>query len=94
MHPGSWLPAVLKNQMAARAIPCLIGQNYLLTRGQLYYEDVLAANLPEFLGGGPETAKPIFLKAQEKFEAFHNDDPFWPIWGENLNQDEMNRLNE
>ena len=88
-----------------------------VTRGQLYYEDVLAAiqkalslnpenprayfmdgmmtaNLPEFLGGGPEVAKPIFLEAQEKFKAFHNDDPFWPIWGEDLNQDEMDRLNE
>jgi len=88
-----------------------------MTRGQLYYEDVLAAiqkalslnpenprayfmdgmmtaNLPEFLGGGPEAAKPIFLEAQEKFKAFHNDDPFWPTWGEDLNQDEMDRLNE
>ena len=57
-------------------------------------EVVITANLPEFLGGGPKAAKPIFLKAQEKFEAFHNDDPFWPIWGEDLNQDEMDRLNE
>ena len=88
-----------------------------MTRGQLYYEDVLAAiqkalslnpenprayfmdgmmtaNLPEFLGGGPEAAKPIFLEAQEKFIAFHNDNPFWPTWGEDLNQDEMDRLNE
>lgn len=88
-----------------------------MTRGQLYYEDVLAAirkalslnpknprayfldgmmtvNLPEFLGGGPEAAKTIFLEAEEKFKAFQNDDPFWPIWGEDLNQDEIDRLNE
>ncbi len=87
------------------------------TRGQLYYEDVLAsiqkakslnpenprayyldgmmtANLPEFIGGGPEAAKPIYLEAAEKFKAFHNEDPFWPVWGEDLNQAELDRLNE
>jgi hypothetical protein len=88
-----------------------------MTRGQLYYEDVLAAiqkakslnpenprayfidgmmtaNLPEFIGGGPEVAKPIFLEAAAKFKTFHNEDPFWPIWGEDLNQAELDRVKE
>jgi hypothetical protein len=84
-------------------------------RGQLYYEDVVAAiqkslslnpenprayfldgmmtsNMPEFMGGGPEAAKPIFLEAAEKFKIYQNEDPFWPTWGEDLNQNELNRL--
>lgn len=88
-----------------------------MTRGQLYYEDVLASiqkakslnpenpraffldgmmtvNLPEFIGGGSEAARPIFLEAAEKFKAFHNENPFWPVWGEDLNQAELDRLNE
>ena len=87
------------------------------TRGQLYYEDVVAAiqkslslnpenpraylldglmtsNMPEFMGGGPEAAKPIFLEAAEKFKIYQNEDPFWPTWGEDLNQNELNRLKE
>ena len=88
-----------------------------MTRGQLYYEDVLAgiqkaialnpenprayfldgmmtSNLPEFIGGGPEAAKLIFVEASEKFNAFQNENPFWPVWGEDLNQAELDRLNE
>ncbi len=88
-----------------------------MTRGQLYYEDVLAAiqkakslnpenprayfldglmtgNMPEFIGGGPEAAKPLYLEAVEKFKTFQSDDPFWPVWGEDLNQGELDRLNE
>lgn len=88
-----------------------------MTRGQLYYEDVLAgiqkakslnpenprayfldgmmtANLPEFIGGGPEAAKAIYLEAAEKFRSFHNENPFWPVWGEDLNQTELDRLND
>ena len=41
-----------------------------------------------------EAAKPIFLEAQEKFKTFQNEDPFWPAWGEELNQGELDRLNE
>ena len=83
-------------------------------RGQLYYEDVVAAiqkslslnpenprayfldgmmtsNMPEFMGGGPAAAKPILLEAAEKFKTFENEDPFWPTWGEDLNQNELDR---
>jgi hypothetical protein len=86
-------------------------------RGQLYYEDVVAAiqksislnpenprayfldgmmtsNMPEFMGGGPAAAKPILLEAAEKFKTFQNEDPFWPTWGEDLNQIELDRLKE
>ena len=59
-----------------------------------FMDGMMTANMPEFLGGGPEAAKPILLEAAEKFKSFHHDDPFWPTWGENLNQGELDRLNE
>ena len=55
---------------------------------------MMTSNMPESIGGGPEAAKPIFLEAQEKFKTFHHDDPFWPTWGEDLNQGELDRLKE
>jgi hypothetical protein len=58
-----------------------------------YLDGIMTRNMPEFLGGGPEPAKPILQKAAEKFKTFHNDDPFWPRWGEDLNQAELDRLN-
>ena len=59
-----------------------------------YMNAMMTLNMPEFLGGGPEAAKPVFVEAAEKFKAFQNDDPFWPTWGEDMNQDELDRLNE
>ena len=59
-----------------------------------YIDGMMTSNMPEFLGGGPEAAKPILLEAQGKFKAFHNDDPFWPSWGEDLNQASLDSLNE
>jgi hypothetical protein len=50
--------------------------------------------LPEFLGGGPAGAKPLFLDAAEKFKTFENPDPLWPDWGEDLNQDELEKLKD
>ncbi len=55
-------------------------------------DGMMTTNMPEFLGGGPEPAKVIFLEAEQKFQAFQNDDPFWPDWGEDLNQDELEKL--
>ena len=59
-----------------------------------YMDGMMTSNMPEFLGGGPEAAKPILLEAQEKFKTYHHDDPFWPTWGEDLNQGELDRLKE
>jgi type II secretory pathway pseudopilin PulG len=57
-----------------------------------YLDGIMTLNMPEFLGGGPEAARPILEKAAEKFKAFQNDDPFWPDWGEELNRAELDRL--
>ncbi len=57
-----------------------------------YVDGMMTLNMPEFLGGGPEAAKPILLEAQEKFQTFGIDDPLWPTWGEDLNQGELDRL--
>lgn len=55
-------------------------------------DGMMMSNLPEFLGGGPEAAKAIFLEADKKFKAFQNDDPLWPSWGAELNQTELENL--
>lgn len=57
-----------------------------------YLEGLLTANMPDFMGGGPAAAKPIYLKALEKFETFKNEDPLWPSWGKALVQQELDNL--
>jgi hypothetical protein len=57
-----------------------------------YLEAMMALNMPDFLGGGPETAKPIFLDAEELFKDFQNEDPLWPSWGADIVQEELKKL--
>jgi len=57
-----------------------------------YLDGIMTRYMPEFLGGGPKAAKPILQKAAEKFKTFHNDNPLWPSWGEELNQAELDRI--
>ncbi|MEA3462382.1 MAG: hypothetical protein U9R49_10915 [Bacteroidota bacterium] len=57
-----------------------------------YMNAMWTLNTPEFMGGGPEPAKPIFLEAAEKFLTYKNEDPFWPAWGEDLVQAELDRM--
>ena len=59
-----------------------------------YLEALMTLNMPEMMGGGPEAAKPIFQDAAEKFRSFSSDIPFWPDWGEELNQSELAKLEE
>jgi len=58
-----------------------------------YMDALMTLNMPEFIGGGPEAARPLFQQALEKFKAFKTDDPFWPSWGEELVQTELDSLN-
>lgn len=58
-----------------------------------YMDAMMTLNMPEFMGGGPDAARPVFQQALEKFKAFETDDPFWPGWGEDLVQTELDRLN-
>jgi len=57
-----------------------------------FLEGVNKANLPPSMGGGPELAKPILEEAVSKFEAFSNDDPLWPHWGEEATLAELAKL--
>jgi len=57
-----------------------------------FLDGMMTVNMPEFMGGGPEAARPIFTKAAEKFKTFTNEDPLWPTWGEDLNQAELDKL--
>jgi hypothetical protein len=59
-----------------------------------YLEALMALNMPDFMGGGPAAAKPIFLEAAEKFDTFQNEDPLWPTWGADLVADELDRLKD
>ncbi|MDF1575582.1 MAG: hypothetical protein P1P86_10385 [Bacteroidales bacterium] len=57
-----------------------------------YMDGMMTMNMPEFLGGGPEAAKPAFQEAMNKFGTFRNEDPFWPDWGKDLVQTELERM--
>jgi len=59
-----------------------------------YMDAMMTLNMPEFMGGGPIAAKPIFQLAAEKFESFQPQGPFWPIWGEDMNQGTLDLLEE
>jgi len=59
-----------------------------------FMDGMMTANMPEFIGGGPEAAKPIFVEAAEKFLSYQNENPFWPAWGEDMNQASLDGLNE
>jgi hypothetical protein len=58
-----------------------------------YMNGMWTLNTPDFMGGGPEPAKPLLEEALDKFKNFENDDPFWPAWGEDLVQGELDRMN-
>lgn len=57
-----------------------------------YMEGLLKEHLPEFLGGGAAAAKALHQTAAEKYNTFNNDDPFWPDWGKDLNQERLDYL--
>ena len=57
-----------------------------------YLEAVNKLNIPAAMGGGPEVARPVFQEANEKFRAFHTEDPLWPAWGEETNRAELEKL--
>jgi hypothetical protein len=57
-----------------------------------YMDGLLKGNMPDFMGGGPAAARPLHQMAADKFRSFQNDDPFWPSWGEDLNQEQLDAL--
>ncbi len=57
-----------------------------------YLDGMMAINLPDYMGGGPAAAKPIFLDAEKMFNEFQNSDPLWPAWGADLVKEELEKL--
>jgi len=57
-----------------------------------FLEGVSKLNLPPSMGGGPEVAKPILEEALSKFLSFTNEDPLWPVWGEEATRAELEKL--
>ena len=59
-----------------------------------YMNATWTLNTPDFLGGGPEAARPLLLEAQQKFQDYENEDPFWPVWGEDLVRQDLNSISQ
>ena len=57
-----------------------------------YIDGLLKANLPDYMGGGAFAAKKEHEIAAQKYREFDNDDPFWPDWGESLNQAQLDTI--
>lgn len=57
-----------------------------------FLEGMNKLNLPPAMGGGPEVARPILEKADEKFRTFSHENPLWPDWGEDANRAELEKL--
>ena len=57
-----------------------------------FLEGINKLNMPPSMGGGVEAGQPILEEALRKFEAFANEDPLWPNWGEETTREELNKL--
>ena len=57
-----------------------------------FLEGTYKMNIPPSMGGGAEAAKPILGEAISKFESFDNPTPFWPTWGKEATQAELEKL--
>ncbi len=53
---------------------------------------VMKLNIPESMGGGIEVAKACFMEAREKFLTFKAENPLMPLWGEEANNSELQKL--
>jgi hypothetical protein len=58
-----------------------------------YLKGVTLLNTPEFFGGGKVPAKPILTLAAAKFTTFNSSYPFFPKWGKDDCEKQLNRCN-
>jgi len=57
-----------------------------------YLRAITTLNMPENFGGGAAIAKPIFEKAQAKFDVFQPKSAIHPNWGKEQNEMELSKL--
>jgi len=57
-----------------------------------YLQAITVLNMPKEFGGGAEKARPLFEKAQEKFEVFTPTTPLSPTWGKEQTEQELSKL--
>jgi hypothetical protein len=57
-----------------------------------FLEGINKLNMPLSMGGGVDAGQAILEEALHKFEAFANEDPLWPNWGEGATHEELNKL--
>ena len=81
----TYMPMVLETLGKAEAINPENPRIYML-RGEF------TLNMPAFVGGGAENARPDLEKAIAKFEAFKPASPVHPNWGKEHTEQVVNRL--
>ena len=59
-----------------------------------YLSGIMKLNLPEAMGGGMDMAKSLFIEAEEKFRNFKPSDSLLPVWGEEANRAELDKIPE
>jgi len=59
-----------------------------------FLDGMMALNMPIFMWGGPDAAKPIFLKAADKYKSYENDNPLWPDWGKDQVEAELEKIED
>ena len=57
-----------------------------------FLRGMMLLNMPPEFGGGTEVAKPILLKAKEKYDSYQPASPFAPKWGKAETETELNKL--
>jgi hypothetical protein len=57
-----------------------------------YLKAIIILNMPEGMGGGKATAKPLFETAKTKFDNFKPNTLLSPNWGKENNQAELDKL--
>jgi tetratricopeptide (TPR) repeat protein len=57
-----------------------------------FLRGMMLLNMPPEFGGGAAVAKPILLKAKEKYDSYQPASPFSPEWGKTETETELSKL--
>jgi hypothetical protein len=57
-----------------------------------FLRGMMLLNMPPEFGGGAAVAKPVLLKAKEKYDSYQPASPFAPTWGKAETETELSKL--
>ena len=57
-----------------------------------FLRGMMLLNMPPEFGGGAAVAKPILVKAKEKYDSYQPSSPFAPEWGKTETETELSKL--